>query len=513
MSQLRRTDRQSNEQVGMLLEDERIRTSKMVARSNVSDNRVSVKKMMGSLQQRFSNTGDIPADIQAIIDEQVELRTRDLFRQANYDALTHLPNRNFFSTTLETAFESAKKENKEFSVLFLDLDGFKSVNDTLGHQAGDELLQNVAARLVSSVRDGDVVSRRGGDEFVILLDDLGSKEDIINICSRMIDEVSRPYCLGQKEANISTSIGVATYPADGQTTSQLLENSDAALYVSKSSGRATYRFYSEINVDVETQVDTHDIQVALPEAIENGQLEICFEPQIELASGQVIGASATTYWDNETLATPYLNGWLDELVRSGWSPSVATWLLDSSLYYLQQWKTVRNEWVISVPILDSLWLNQDLVAFLDARLMSYGVSKEQLQLEFSSAELQNIDGKLKQTLLALGKSGYQVTLTEVGAYPVDFGLLASLQLNEIKLDKVWLQESMQTQSGQAWLQGLIQMAKGLDICVIASGVDSKEQARKLQNWGCMIGQGLVWSKPVAAERFNNHLMARHRLGA
>ena len=513
MSQLRRTDRQSPDQVGMLLEDERTRTSIMGARS-VLDNRASVKKMMGSLQQRFSNTGDIPADIQAIIDEQVELRTKDLFRQANYDALTHLPNRHFFSTTLETALESAKKDNKEFSILFLDLDGFKLINDTLGHQAGDELLQNVAARLVSSVRDGDVVSRRGGDEFVILLDELSNKEDIITICNRMIDEVSRPYFLGQKEANISTSIGVATYPMDGQTTSELLEHSDAALYVSKSSGRRTYRFYSELNQEAGgVVVDSQEIQVALSEAIENGQLEICFEPQIELASGQVIGASATTFWDNDNLPSPYLNSWMDQLVKCGWSQSVATWLLDSSLYYLQQWKTVRNEWVISVPVLDSLWQQHDLVAFLDDRLASYGVNKEQIQLEFSLGKLHEGDSKLKHTLVALGNAGYQVTLTEVGAYPLDFSLLASLSLNEIKLDKVWLQESMKTQNGQAWLQGLIQMAKGLDICVIASGVDSKDQARKLQSWGCVMGQGLVWSKPVEAERFNNHLMARHRLGA
>ena len=512
MSQLRRTDRQSHDQAGMLLEDERTRTSKMVARS-ASENRASVKKMMGSLQQRFSNTGDISPDIAALIEEQVQLRTRELFRQANYDSLTHLPNRHFFSTTLENLIIESKKQNQEFSLLFLDLDGFKAINDNLGHQAGDELLQNVAARLISSVRDGDIVSRRGGDEFVILLKELSDKEDITNICQRMINEVSRPYFLGQKEGNISTSIGVARYPMDGKTPSEILENSDAALYASKESGRKTFRFYDAINADIPEPECTVELEDELTEAMQNGQIEICFEPQVELVSGQVIGASATAYWNNPKLATPYLTSWNQQLVKSGWSQSVATWLLDSSLYYLNLWKSVRNEWVISVPILDSLWLHQDLVAFLDDRLQTYKVQKEQLQLEFSLGALQKLDGKLKQTLLALGKSGYQITLTDVGAFPLDLGLLARLQLNEIKLDRDWVHESMKTDIGQAWLQGLVQLAKGLDICVIASGLDSKEQARKLQQWGCVIGQGLVWSKPVEAARFNQHLMARHRLGA
>ena len=512
MSQLRRTVRQSNDHAGMLLEDERTRTSKMVARS-ASENRASVKKMMGSLQQRFSNSKDISPDIAALIEEQVQLRTQELFRQANYDSLTHLPNRHFFSTTLDETLKESKSENQAFSVLFLDLDGLKGVNDELGHHAGDELLQNVAARLISSVREGDFVSRRGGDEFVILLKELTDKKDITKICQRVIDEVSRPYFLSQKEANISTSIGVARYPLDGKTASDLLENSDTALYVSKDSGRKTFRFYDELSSEVAESETLTELEDELTAAMQNGQIKVCFEPQVELASGQVIGASATARWDNSKLATPYLSDWNQCLMKSGWGQSVASWLLDSALYYLHQWKSVRNEWVISVPVLDCLWLNQDLVPFLDNRLQTYQVQKEQLQLEFSLADLQKINSKLKQTLLALGKAGYQVTLTDVGAFSLDLGLLARLPLNEIKLDRDWVNESMQTETGQAWLQGLVQLLKGLDICVIASGIDSKTQARKLQQWGCVIGQGLVWSKPVEATRFNQHLMARHRVGA
>jgi len=508
MLQLRKSDRQSQEQVGMLLEDERTRTSKMVKR-NAAENRASVKKMMGTLQQRFSNTGDIPADIEALIEEQVKLRTKELFRQANYDALTHLPNRHYFGQTLDHALEQAHNQNGEFSLLFLDLDGFKAINDNLGHQAGDELLQNVAARLISSVRDADVVGRRGGDEFVILLNELSDQQDVINICQRVIDEVSRPYRLGDQEANISTSIGVARYPMDGKTTAELLEHSDAALYVSKESGRHTFRFYHDI-----VQVATAELTEAeLNESIENGQIEICFEPQVELASGQVVGASTTIQLHHDSKPPAFLCDWLPTLNKTAWSSSVSNWVFDSALFYLQQWKSVRNEWVISVPILEALWQQDNMIELLDTRLEKYGVHKAQLQLEFSISTLQNTDSKLQQVLMDLANAGYQITLTDVGAHPIDFNLLASLQINEVKLDKDWLHSSLQTKGGQAWLEALVQMAISLDISVIATGIESKDQARKLQGFGCVMGQGSVWSKPVKAEKFNNHLMARHRLGA
>lgn len=511
MLELHKSERaQTDSAVGLLLEGERKRNKKMALR-RAAENRTRVKMVLDGFQKRFSRNVDMPNEIEEMVEAQVQQRTRDLFRQANFDPLTHLPNRAYFGEALETVLENAQKNSGVFSLLFLDLDGFKAVNDSLGHQAGDELLQNVGARLVSSVREGDIVSRRGGDEFVILLTDLDGREDIANICQRIIDEVSRPYWIGQSEARVSTSIGVARYPQEGKTASELMEHSDSALYVSKSNGRRTFRFYNEIEFDV--AIPSSRLQEQLAKAIEAGEIEACLEPQIELKSGQVVGASLSARWLHEELENPYLESWQDILVKSGQAPSLATWLIDSALYYLKQWQTTDQEWVVSVPVLDSLWLHQDLPEFLEQRLRQYGVCREQLQLEFSLASMQNVDGKLKQTLIELGEAGYQLTLTDVGAYPLDLALLSTLKLNEVKLDRHWMLESMQSKSGQAWLQGLIQMAKSLDLCVIASGVQNAEQIRQLCSWGCLMGQGEVWSKPQSAERFNQHLMVRHRLGA
>ena len=174
------------------LQTDRARTQKMIERSPLSSG-FSVKKILQVLQDRFSHTGDIPQEIEEMVEAQVQIRTRELFRQANYDALTHLPNRAYFHSTLEQLVVNAKDKSSEFTLLFLDLDGFKNVNDTLGHHSGDELLRNVSARLISAVREGDIVSRLGGDEFVILLEKLNSVEDSVPVAKKILEVIAASF--------------------------------------------------------------------------------------------------------------------------------------------------------------------------------------------------------------------------------------------------------------------------------------------------------------------------------
>ncbi|MDX1351678.1 MAG: GGDEF domain-containing protein, partial [Thiomicrorhabdus sp.] len=187
-----KTQSLTSPEVEKFLQSERNRTQTSIERHEEAGG-FSVKKMMRALQNRFSHTGDISGEIAEIVEKQVQMRTRELFRQANYDDLTHLPNRTYFNATAEQLVLKAQEAQTEFGLLFLDLDGFKAVNDSFGHQAGDELLRNVSARLISATREGDIVSRLGGDEFVILLADIFDKETVEVVCQRIINEVSRPY--------------------------------------------------------------------------------------------------------------------------------------------------------------------------------------------------------------------------------------------------------------------------------------------------------------------------------
>lgn len=485
------------------LQADRARTQRMADRSPSTPG-FSVKKILRALQGRFSHTGDMPHEIAEMVETQVQLRTRELFRQANYDALTHLPNRAYFYRTLEQLVTNAKESGTEFTLLFLDLDGFKKINDTLGHSSGDELLRNVGARLIAAVREGDIVSRLGGDEFVVLLAGLTDRELTETICKRVILEVSRPYWIHKNEVNISTSIGVASYPEDAKSSAELVENSDRALYVSKSSGRGTYRFYTDIIIDVER--NTEDPAISLEAAINVDAIELRFEAQIDLTTQEIVGASVNALWQATTIESLYLPDWTEALEQSGYGGSVGVWLIDSGLFYLQQWQAVNNELVMSVPVLESVWRTENMVQFMDHRFATFDVKASQVQLEFS---LQAIgDPGLQRTLQALSDAGYQITLTDVGKIPLDLAQLMSLNVQEIKLDRAWLQHALETETGQKWVKAVVQMAKTLDVCVIATGLETKAQAIMLHEMGCVMGQGAAWPTPLSASEYYQALTAQ-----
>jgi len=483
-------------EVERFLQSERNRTQTSIERHEEAGG-FSVKKMMRALQNRFSHTGDISSEIAEIVEKQVQLRTRELFRQANYDSLTHLPNRAYFNTTVEQLVLKAQEAKADFGLLFLDLDGFKAVNDTLGHQVGDELLRNVSARLMSATREGDIVSRLGGDEFVVLLADIADKETIEVVCQRIINEVSRPYWINSNDVEISTSIGISRFPQDGKTSTELVEHADQALYVSKQSGRKTYRFYDEIVEDVVSP--KHVLVNRLYDAVDNGQIALQFEPQIDLTSGVIVGASLTAKWDETEIETPYLASWIEMLNDSQTGYTVGAWLMDSGLFYLKQWQQYNDAMIVSIPVMDALWQQQDLVLMLNERFANFEVPASQVQLEFSIKTL-NENEALQNVLNALTAAGYQITLSEVGKTPLDLASLAQLNLQEIKLDRDWLQSNMANDKGQKWVQALVQMAKSLDLCVIATGVESPEQAQQYRAIGCSMAQGENWSAPIDAEQ-------------
>lgn len=456
----------------------------------------SVKGLMKTLQERFSHTGDISSEIEEMVEAQVQMRTRDLFRQANYDALTHLPNRTYFHSTLESLVIKAEENDTSFALLFLDLDGFKGVNDTYGHQAGDELLRNVSARLVSAVRDGDIISRLGGDEFVVLIADVFDKEIVKNVSERIIYEVSRPYWINGAEIRISTSIGIASFPDDTKSSTTLIENADQALYASKSAGRGVYRFYCDI-VD-QTSLSNYALVQLLETAVAENKIQAVFEPQMDLASNKIVGASVTAKWNEAELEGPYLVSWMPILNSSDSAYSVGTWLIDSALFYLKQWQVEHDEMVVSIPVIEKVWQRGDFVEYMNSRLTQYGILASQIQLEFTAKSLAHNEA-LIHILDDLTTAGYQITISDIGKQSLDLSMLALINLSELKLDRDWLYESMQSQRGKKWATALIQMAKKLDLCVIATGVEDAEQVATYKNMGCTMAQGMHWSAPVTAK--------------
>lgn len=453
-----------------------------------------VKRLMTKLQHRFSDS----ADVAYLIESEVNQRTTELVRRANYDSLTHLPNRAYFHDILENLIQRSKQDELPFSLLFLDLDGFKVVNDTLGHQIGDELLRHVSGRLVASVREGDIVSRLGGDEFVILLAELNQRDEIEVICQRIIHEITKPYWFDGHEVRTSTSIGIASFPDDTTLSSELIERADQALYISKTDGKQTFRFYDDVQSQLQNQ--SSKTLAAFEKALMAGDFDLEIEPQIDLKQRRVVGGMIKPFWIVSEHDKQPMSQWMALLSQSGKGLSMATWLLDSGCFFAKKWTRQQAEFVVTVPILDALAAKPDLVSILMQKLQQSNLMANQCQFVFSLQQLSTVDG-LVERLAELSEQGGQITLTGVGATPLDLTDLANLSVQEFKFDEGWLHQVMQTDSGRKWVQAMIQMGKSLDVCLIATNVTSEDDANRLSEWGCQLGQGAYWAQSMSCADF------------
>lgn len=455
----------------------------------------SVKRLLSELQHKFSDS----VDVAYLIESEVSSRTADLYRRANYDSLTHLPNRAHLHDILENMIQGTEHKGSVFSLLFLDLDGFKAVNDTQGHHIGDELLRHVSGRLISSVREGDIVSRLGGDEFVVLLAETENQTEVEDVCQRIINEVSRPYWFEGQEVRTSTSIGVSMFPQDSKLASELIETADEALYVSKSKGKRTFRFYNDVKQEVPAH--KHIIQARFDAAVLNSEFATYVEPQIDLKENRVVGGHLSIEWQTADENQQSLESWQHLLAGNPAESSISLWLLDSACFYLKQWLKVDAEFVVTVPIMEGLWRQEDFAELLNQRVKQYGIPSSQLQLAFSLKSFDVFDQGLRDCLQQLSDQGYQLTLTGLGGQSFNFSMLVGLNIQEFKFDEVWLHEQLETRSGQQWIKALIQMAKSLDACMIATGIISESQVQNLTEWGCTLGQGAYWSAPIEAAEF------------
>lgn len=460
----------------------------------------NVKHLLSDLRYKFSGRQQ---DVENLIEAEVKARTEDLYRKAHFDALTHLPNRGYFHDMMEQMVQRATETETSFTLLFMDLDGFKKVNDTLGHHIGDDLLRHVSARLVSSLRENDIVARLGGDEFVALLTDSeDDRETIESICKRIISEISRLYYFDGHEVQISTSIGVSRFPHDGRIASELSEHADKALYVAKKMGKKQFRFYEDAETSSDFLVEQRQSErcLALEKAVHNNELIGCVQPQIDLKENRIVGGCLSIAWDNPFYETFSANEWAEQVELMPWADTAANWLLDTACHYLKDWQAMDPEFVVTLPVLRPLW-NASLLPKLEEAVARYGIPKNQLQLSFSLKGLQEVGEPMKAMLRNLTEKGYQLTLAGIGAQPLDLNLLSGLSIQEFRFDSEWLHEQMTSEQGMQWVKAIIQMVQSLDACMIASGIDSEQQAQSLKQWGCAYGQGAYWSKMIEVEDF------------
>jgi diguanylate cyclase (GGDEF)-like protein len=418
---------------------------------------------------------------------------------AHHDMLTGLPNRLLLRDRYEQAIAQADRAHSGVAVLFLDLDNFKQVNDTLGHNYGDQLLVRVVERLRSCLRDADTISRQGGDEFVILLPNLRDLAVISGIAQQIVETFAVPFEIDTYSINTTFSIGVSLYPDDGKEFDTLLRNADTALYQAKDSGRDTYRFFSDkMNIDAQEQLQ---LQGQLRNAVKNQEFILHYQPQIDIASGHLIGAEALVRWQHPELGLLPPSKFIPLAERSGLVIPMGDWVLNEACRQAQIWREKGHPLVMAVNLSALQFKRGNLLETVSHALKRSGLPAELLELELTeSILLQDVDAAIK-TLRSLKDMGVKLSIDDFGTGYSSLSYLKRLAVNKLKIDQSFVRDLAEDADSAAIVRAIIQLGHTLQLTVIAEGVETDAQLAFLRNNGCDEAQGYLYSRPIMATEF------------
>jgi diguanylate cyclase (GGDEF)-like protein/PAS domain S-box-containing protein len=415
-------------------------------------------------------------------------RAEELARhQAEHDALTGLPNRTLFLDRLHHELAVARRQHSQFALMFLDLDRFKAINDTHGHLAGDAVLTEVAARLRACVRGVDTVSRMGGDEFVVLLADIGGVDQAAHVAGAVMQAVERPVRAGAHELVLSVSIGIAIGPDDGADAETLLRHADVAMYHAKQNGRNAFRFFSPgMNAHV---IERVEMENRLRQALANDEFVLEYQPEIDIGSGRTIGVEALIRWRHPERGLLAPHEFIPVAEESGLIVPIGEWVLREACRQARAWRDEGYPVVVAVNLSNVQFIHDNLVHYVDAALASSGLAPEYLDLEVTEGVIMNGDEATIATVNALRARGVQLTIDDFGT---GFSSLASLRrvpLSKLKIDRSFIDDITRAPADAAIIPAIIAVARSLKLRVIAEGVENAEQLRFLQQHGCDEYQG------------------------
>jgi diguanylate cyclase (GGDEF)-like protein len=419
----------------------------------------------------------------------------ELERQANYDGLTGLPNRHLFHDRLKQAV-FAQRSTKSIAVVFIDLDHFKVINDSLGHNFGDEVLRHVGERLTAAVRDGDTVARLGGDEFVLILSDQTREEVIFRTMRRLIGKVGEPMIVGDRELNITCSAGISLYPQDGPDVQTLLKNADAAMYRAKSVGRNTFQFFTaEMN---ELANERLSMEQALRRAIERDELLLHYQPRLNLLTGEVDGVEALVRWMHPVRGLTFPDRFISLAEETGLIVPIGEWVLRTACEQGRDWRRAGFRPVISVNLSARQLWGGGLVRLVGDVIAETGMS-EQLELELTESMVMHDAENVIATMLGLKALGVRLSVDDFGTGYSSLSYLKRLPLTALKIDGSFVRDISSGAPDEGLIaKAIISLAHSLHLRVIAEGVETEEQRAFLKAHACDEIQGYLVSRPVAA---------------
>ncbi len=440
--------------------------------------------------------------VQAVARDITDRKRADetIRHQAYYDVLTNLPNRTLFKDRLEQAMKTAKLNNQLLSVLVLDLDRFKNINETLGHQVGDKLLVAVAERLLDVLNQNETIARFGGDEFTLLLPQVSKIEDATEHAQKIIELLSTPFKLNGHELHVTTSIGIAFYPEDGENPEVLMKNSETAMYRAKEQGRNNYQLYASVmNVSAFKQLLMEN---NLRRALEKEEFVVYYQPQIDMKTQKVIGAEALVRWQHPDLGLVFPTEFIGLAEETGLIVPIGEWVIRHVCQQIKKWHEAGNDkFCIFVNLSGRQFQQKNLVSSISQILQETGMDPQYLGLEITETiAMKNADF----TILALNefkKMGIHLSLDDFGTGYSSLSYLKRFPLETLKIDKSFVRDITIDPNDAAIVTGVIALAHSLKLEVVAEGVETEGQLTFLKNHDCDHVQGYFYSHPLPGESF------------
>lgn len=419
---------------------------------------------------------------------------------AHYDSLTGLPNRALLADRMRVAINRAARQPKRLAVLFIDLDRFKAINDSLGHDVGDHLLKAVAERMQTSIRSVDTVSRVGGDEFVVLLSEIETAEDAARVAQKIISGLSQPYRIEKHELLLTGSVGICIYPDNGTEAGVLLRNADASMYAAKEAGRNRYQFYSE---DMTARaIERLSLEHDLRGAVERGEMFLVYQPQIELATSRIIGVEVLMRWRHPARGLISPVRFIPVAEDTGLILSIGEWGLRESCRQARLWyEGGLLDAGISVNVSAVQFRQTDFVEVIENALRESGLSPARLELELTeSAVMQGAEPALNK-LRELDALGVKVAIDDFGTGYSSLAYLRQFTVDRLKIDQSFVRDLPGNNDAEAIAAAIVAMGLSLGLRIIAEGVETEAQAEFLQSVLCKEGQGYLYAWPMAADEF------------
>lgn len=431
--------------------------------------------------------------------EQVEAAAVRLDHLAHHDVLTDLPNRMLLQDRLGQAIELAQRQGRQLVVMFMDLDRFKHINDSLGHAIGDQLLQSVAQRLVGCVRRSDTVSRQGGDEFVLLLS-IAHSEDAATSAQKMLEALALPHRIERHDLHISVSIGISIYPDDGQDAETLIKNADVAMYHAKESGRNNYKFFEQQMQD--RAVQRQSIEASLRGALERQEFVLYYQPKIQLSSRTIVGVEALIRWQHPEQGLLPPAQFVPIAEDCGLIVQIGSWVLREACLQARAWQQAGLPPITVAVNASALEFRaKDFVENMRATLEDIGLEPHYLEIELTESVLMRDAESTNRSLHALAELGVKLAIDDFGTGYSSLSYLRQFPIDTLKIDQSFVNQMTRNPDDATIVSAIISMGKSLQKRVIAEGVETAEQYACLLARHCDEGQGYYFGRPMVAQAF------------